>query len=124
MLDFKTKLRQEIVEPDRRNSTTYSFSATAMPGNRTRGKYCKIKFENEKGETITAKGEISRIYGNDSTGGWYPKNNEKVLVEKRDSKYIIISSLIEDYESYIKNYELKSDVFSSIVTGSAPSVIY
>ena len=124
MLDFKTKLRQEIIEPERRKNSVYSFSAIALPGNRTRGKYCKIKFENENGEIEIAKGAIDRIYGNDSTGGWYPKNNELVLVEKRDNQYTIISSLIEDYNAHIKDYELKSDIFSGMITGSAPSILY
>ena len=124
MLDFKTKLRQEVIDPANRTEAVYSFAATAIPGNKTRGKTCKIQFLNEKGEKETAKGEIDRMYGNDSTGGWYPKNNERVLVEKSNNKYTIVSSLVNDYESYIKDYELRSDVYSSTVTGSAPSIIY
>ena len=124
MLNFKAKLRQEIIDQDIRRNSVYTFSATALPGNRTRGKYCKIKFVNENGENEIVKGEIDSLYGNESTGGWYPKHNEKVIVRRNGEEFTIVSPLIEDYESHIKDYELKCDVFSGMITGSAPSVLF
>ena len=124
MLNFKAKLRQEVIDQDLRKDLVYSFSATALPGNRTRGKYCRIKFKNENGENEIVEGEIDSLYGNESTGGWYPKQNEKVKVNRIGNVFTIVSPLIEDYESHIKDYELKCDVFSGMITGSAPSILF
>lgn len=124
MLDFKKKLRQEVVDPAQEINRVHTFKATAVnPKNKEGGNKCKVEFTNEDGKDQTIKAEIL-IHGNDQNGGWYPKNGESVYVQKINDKYTIIGRATDDYDEFKEKNKIQTDVFSDMITGIMPSILY
>lgn len=124
MLDFKKKLRQEVVDPAQESNRVHTFKATAVNSkNKEDGNKCKIKFTNEDGKEQKIDAEIL-IHGNDQNGGWYPKDGESVYVQKNNNNYIIIGRTTDDYDGFKEKNKIQTDVFSDMITGIVPSILY
>lgn len=124
MSDFKKKLRQEVVDPAQNIDRVHLFKATAINKlNKDSGKSCKIEFTDEEGKTKKINAEIM-VYGNDQNGGWYPRDGESVYVQKINNKYTIIGLTSDDYAELKERNKIQTDVFSDMITGVMPSILY
>ena len=125
MSTFKEKLLESVVFPNQNRVKIFTYTGKAInKDGATSGSSCMVSIINEDGKKITIKGEIDRVYGNDKSGGWYPKDNADVIVTKEDTNYIILAKAIGNIDDYNKQYELKGDFFTNMSSGISPGFIF
>lgn len=115
MSDFRHKLRKEIVDPALKTSRKATLTAVIKDNS---GSDYTIEFTNESGERETKPGVKARVYSKETPQGY--EINETVLVEYEDKKYEIIASYIKDEAELKAATELKTDVYSNLISSTIP----
>lgn len=120
MSDFRHKLRKEVVDPALQTSRKATLLAVIK---KRLGKFNSytIEFTNEDGEKETKSGVKVRTYNNESPTGF--KENDTVLVEYENKKYEIIASYSSDEYELKSSTELKSDIYSNLISETLPGFI-
>jgi hypothetical protein len=117
MSDFRHKLRKEVVDPALKTSRKATLIAVITD---KKSNSYTIQFTDENGEKQKQSGISARRYGNETPQGY--EINETVLVEydDTDKKYEIISSYGRDYAEVKATTELKTDIFSNLISSTIP----
>lgn len=115
MSDFRHKLRKEVVDPALKASRKATL--TAVITDKKNSSYT-IQFTNENGEKETKSGVKARVYNKETPKGY--EINETVLVECDENKYEIIASYAKDDAEIKASTELKTDVYSNLISSTIP----
>lgn len=118
MSEFKSKLRQDVINPasNSRRFTTIIGTVTDINNSNK----CKVNFIDKHG--VMHKNEVIeiRFYGNQP---WSPKIGEEVMIEQDGDYYTVISKYIKDWDKYKNNNMLKADVYSNLIIDNIPGYI-
>ena len=115
MSDFRQKLRKEVVDPALKTSRKSTLIAVIT--DKKNSSYT-IQFTDENGEKKTKSGVKARVYKQETSKGY--EINESVLVEYEDNKYEIIASYGRDDAEIKSSTELKTDIYSNLISSTIP----
>lgn len=123
MSNLKKLFTENMVEPaaERRSESTIS-GITISVNEKTNT--CKVRFINSKGKS-EVRDSVSVFIHNKSIIDWFPKSNEKILLQEKDRVlYIVGPSSGQDYSSIRSQIKLENDVFSDTFIGGIGGYLF
>lgn len=123
MNNLKKLFTENIVEPaaDSRSSSIVEGIAVSV---NEKTNLCRVKYLDSKGNKET-RDSVSVLIYNKGVIDWFPKQNEKVLLQERDRVlYIIGPADGQDYSKVRSQIKLQNDVFSETFIGGIGGYLF
>lgn len=112
-MSIKRQIQNNIINPADQDRRGFLSTAEIIESDE-KNNVCSIRYIDKDGNVSNKKNVPLRVY-NTSMIDWFPKKNEKVVIQDTgNGRLIIISKECTDYSSKVRaDNELKSDILSN-----------
>ena len=110
MNEIRNKIQKDIVEPAANSRRLTLQVGTVIKANKN-ANTCNISYVRNDGKKIN-QNNVPVICNNISTVAWFPKDNEKVLIQTMEESIYIYGPSYERYEQIKNKIKLKQDILS------------
>lgn len=110
MNSIKKLLNENIAEPAASSRSSSTILGEVIESNENNNT-CKVRFTNSKGNTDTRSNVLVFVY-NKSVIDWFPKVNDSVLLQEKQSVLYIIGPSEQNHSMLRSQTKLENDVFS------------
>lgn len=122
MNEIRNKLQNEIIDP-----AALSRSSTIQEGvivkSNQKANTCNVTFIRNDGKKIT-QNNIPLLLGGLTDMTWFPKENEKVLLQTRGENIFIIGPSYRNFQEIRNKMKLKQDIFSNSNTDTLGGFLF
>lgn len=114
--NIKKLFENNIVEPAAKSRSTSIIEGIAIKVNE-KTNLCTIQFNDSTGKTETRENVPVLVY-NKNVIDWFPKKNEKVLLQEKDRVLYITGPSYQNYSNIRSTLKLENDIFSdTLISG-------
>lgn len=119
MSQLSQKIKNEIVDPITKTKTTKTVVGEVTASSTTNK--CRVTFTDINGSKHLNKMVKIRVYGNNA---WLPNKGDKVLIEQSGNIFTVISKQINSDSEFKRDNVLKADIYSNLIMGGLPGLIF
>lgn len=110
MNNIKKKISQSIVDPTAKSRSVSTLEGKVIKSNEN-SNTCKVEYNDFNGRKETRDSVPVLVY-NKSIIDWFPKINEKVLLQEKDEVIYIIGPAMTSYLNIRSSIKLENDIYS------------